>query len=66
MYLIYMYKPDLALNNQNGWYAIKPKQLQPLIGDMTFFLLTSLVATLKLKIIIIILSWNSQAENMLK
>ena len=24
IYLIYMYKEDLALNNNNGWYALKP------------------------------------------
>ena len=26
IYLIYMYKEDLALNNLNGWYVIKPNQ----------------------------------------
>ena len=29
IYLVYMYKKDLALNNLHGWYAIKPNQTKP-------------------------------------
>ena len=28
IYLIYMYKQDLTLNNQNNWYTMKPKPNQ--------------------------------------
>ena len=37
IYLIYMHKQDLALNNLNGWYAIKPNQIKSYIFNIYGF-----------------------------
>ena len=29
IYLMYMYKKNLALKTYNGWYTIKPNQTKP-------------------------------------